>query len=361
MDVKLLSLGAALPPHGATQAVCADLAGSRNMIDSDRSRLLPALYRRSGVKFRSSVLLEDGDGPERSLAFFPPALHADDGGPTTSRRMARYAREAAPLALRAAGLALERSGIAPGSIAHLVTVSCTGFAAPGVDVALIKGLSLAPTVSRTNVGFMGCHGAFNALRVAGALARESDAAVMICAVELCSLHFAYGFHPQRIVANSLFADGAGAAIVAPGGSFANDWIMAAHGSCLMPDCEEAMTWTIGDHGFEMTLSPQVPSLITAHLRPWLVRWLAEQELSIGDVQSWAVHPGGPRILQAVAQPLELSSDALADSHEILSTCGNMSSPTILFILDRLHQRDARRPCVALGFGPGLAAEAMLLR
>ena len=361
MGVKLLSLGTALPPHGVSQSVSASLASGRNMIDNDQSRLLPTLYRRSGVKFRSSVLLEDDQGLEQSQAFFPPALHAEDGGPTTSQRMERYTREAAPLALRAARQALDRANIDPASIAHLVTVSCTGFAAPGVDIALIKELSLAPTISRTNVGFMGCHGSFNGLRVAGALAQQSGAAVMVCAVELCSLHFAYGFHPQQIVANSLFADGAGAAIVAPAASDENDWIVAAHGSCIMPDCEEAMTWLIGDHGFEMTLSPQVPSLITAHLKPWLIQWLATNGLSISDIQSWAVHPGGPRILQAVAQPLELEGDVLADSHEILSSCGNMSSPTILFILDRLRQRDAARPCVALGFGPGLAVEAMLLR
>lgn len=360
MSVKLQSLGTALPEHRAEQSILASLAGGCS-IGSDHPRLLAALYRRSGVKHRSIVLLEHDGDPEHALAFYPPALHADDCGPTTAQRMQRYVLEAAPLALRAARQAIDRSAIDPASIAHLVTVSCTGFAAPGIDVALLKALDLSPTISRTHIGFMGCHGAFNALRVASAFAEQSDTPVLICAVELCSLHFAYGFQPQQIVANSLFADGAAAAIVTRTATADEEWTLAANGSCLMPECDTAMTWIIGDHGFEMTLSPEVPALIAAHLRPWLEQWLALHGLSVRDVQSWAVHPGGPRILQAVAEPLSLPAQALTDSYAVLSTCGNMSSPTILFILDRLRQRHAPRPCVALGFGPGLAVEAMLMR
>ena len=120
-----------------------------------------------------------------------------------------------------------------------------------------------------------------------------------------------------------------------------------------------MTWSIGDHGFEMALSPRVPELIGAHLRPWLEGWLASQGLDRKAVRSWAIHPGGPRILDVVEETLGLGPDATRDSRAVLEECGNMSSPTILFILDRLRRRDAPRPCVALGFGPGLAAEAAL--
>lgn len=120
-----------------------------------------------------------------------------------------------------------------------------------------------------------------------------------------------------------------------------------------------MTWTIGDHGFQMTLSKRVPNLIATQLRPWLESWLRQNGLTLAEIGSWAVHPGGPRILDAVDEALDLGPNALAVSREVLAEHGNMSSPTILFILDRLRSSGAPRPCVALGFGPGLMAEAML--
>jgi predicted naringenin-chalcone synthase len=120
-----------------------------------------------------------------------------------------------------------------------------------------------------------------------------------------------------------------------------------------------MTWAVGDHGFDMTLSTKVPNLIAAHLRPWLETWLGRHGLTVGEVGSWAVHPGGPRVLQSVADALGLDAAATAVSHDVLTTHGNMSSPTLLFILDRLRRTGATPPCVALGFGPGLAVEAAL--
>ncbi|HEY3787864.1 MAG TPA: 3-oxoacyl-[acyl-carrier-protein] synthase III C-terminal domain-containing protein, partial [Urbifossiella sp.] len=124
---------------------------------------------------------------------------------------------------------------------------------------------------------------------------------------------------------------------------------------------EAMGWAVGDHGFEMTMSRQIPTLIARHLRPWLESWLVDNGLSLEAVRSWAVHPGGPKILAAVEEGLALPRDALAASWGVFSDYGNMSSPTVLFVLDRLRRENAPRPCVALGFGPGLVAEAALLR
>src|SRR5262249_17792845 len=131
------------------------------------------------------------------------------------------------------------------------------------------------------------------------------------------------------------------------------------GACLIPDSEDAMGWTIGDHGFEMTLSKRVPALIASNLRPWLSGWLAEQNLCIDDIASWAIHPGGPRILDAAAESLGLPTEATRPSREVFAAHGNMSSPTVLFILEHLRTQRAPRPCVALGFGPGLCAEAAL--
>src|SRR5262249_50852242 len=158
--------------------------------------------------------------------------------------------------------------------------------------------------------------------------------------------------PKRMVANALFADGA-AAVVGASGSAAPDtaWRIIATGACVFPNSEYAMTWDVGDHGFVMSLSTRVPDLIATHLRPWLDSWLGGQGMHIGDVASWAIHPGGPRILDAVEESLGLDAEATAASREVLTEYGNMSSPTILFIIDRMRRRSAPRPCLAIGFGP----------
>jgi predicted naringenin-chalcone synthase len=210
---------------------------------------------------------------------------------------------------------------------------------------------------------MGCQGALNGLRVARALATASAAhRVLLCAVELCGLHLQYVDAPDLIVANSLFADGASAAVVgsaADGDGATARWAVAGHGSTLIPDSLDAMTWTIGDHGFTMTLSARVPTLIETNLRPWMESWLSTHGLRREDVGSWAIHPGGTRIITAVEKSLAIDAARSAASREVLANYGNMSSPTVLFVMQKLMSAAAPLPCVALAFGPGLSAEAAL--
>ncbi len=366
---RLLAIGTALPDERISQARFAELAAAMCALNPRRERTFNRLYNRSRIDTRHSVLLQgDGNGAQPTQSFFLPSEGEHDRGPTTARRMDQYEAQALPLARRAAENAIRVAGITPQHIGHSITASCTGFHAPGVDVLLPQALGLSPDVGRTHVGFMGCHGSFNALRVAGAmvhqLPREAPC-VLVTAVELCSLHFAYGFDAQKIVANALFADGAAAAVIAPSDFTPPDrspppcrWHLAAHGTTILPDTADAMTWHIHDHGFVMTLSPRVPEFIMKHLRPWLTSWLNGLGLAPGDTASWAVHPGGPRILESVEESLSLPSDALRASHQVLAECGNMSSPTILFICERLMRAGAPLPCVAIGFGPGLTVEAM---
>lgn len=343
------------------QTDAAELARSFCAGEEDRLRLIPALYRRTGVETRHSVLLESDEGPPLSRQSFYPAAEDGSRGPATSLRMQEYERGAAPLAVDASRAALAEADISPSRVTHLLTVSCSGFHAPGFDIALIRELGLKPQVARTHVGFMGCHGAFNALRVARAfLQADPRACVLVCAVELCSLHYQYGWDPDRIVSNALFADGAAALVACAGTRSEEDWRILASGSTIVKDTEDAMTWRIGDYGFEMTLSARVPDLIRRDVRPWLEGWLAEQGLTLESVGSWAVHPGGPRILSAFREGVGLKPDALAVSEQILARYGNMSSPTIVFIVDQLRRQQAPRPCLALGFGPGLTVEAMLI-
>jgi prepilin-type processing-associated H-X9-DG protein len=379
MPVNLLGIGTALPSHRLSQAESAAMAQRLSATNDVQATLLRRLQRRSGVAFRHSVLLADAEGtlPDR-LPFYTGA------NPSTAERMARFAAEAGPLALRASSAALDAAAVDPAAITHLVTVCCTGFQAPGFDLELIQALPLAADVARTQVGFMGCHGALNGLRVAHAFAQaDAGARVLLCALELCSLHQQLGWHPERVVANALFADGAAATVLAADGPpaagaesgagagsrtgpaqvtlpVAPPWRLLASGSTVLPDSADAMAWTIADHGFEMGLSPRVPALIAARLAPWLDGWLAARGLDRAAIGSWALHPGGPRLLESVRDCLGLPASAIEPSTTVLRECGNMSSATILFILDRLRLAGAPLPCVALAFGPGLCVEAALL-
>jgi prepilin-type processing-associated H-X9-DG protein len=366
MSFAILGLGTAVPPTVMTQTEAGQVARALCCRSKEHETWLPMLYDQTGIRtrhmtFARNVVRDVVHGTKTSGSIFLPTGRNDDRGPTTGQRMEHYAEQAVPLALEASRRALAQARVPPPAITHLITVSCTGFRAPGVDIALIKNLGLKATVQRTHIGYMGCHGALNALRVGSAFTGANPGArVLICATELCSLHYHYGWDPQKMVANALFADGSAAVVgVAPQVAPPDAWRVAASGSCLCPDSEEAMTWTIGDHGFGMTLSKKVPGLIATHVRPWFVGWLAENGVRLEEVGSWAIHPGGPRILDAVEESLQLQRGATAAAREVFAEYGNMSSPTVLFILDRLRCRRAPRPCVALGFGPGLAAEAAL--
>lgn len=365
MSLTLLGIGTSLPDHAIAQRDAATLAASFANVAPGRERALEALYRKSGIRSRGSVLLDDPGGGGFSQEFFPPAEATADGGPTTGERMARYALEAGRLAVEAGRRAFTAASIDPAAVTHLVTCSCTGFANPGVDIEVIEELGLSPAVARTHVGFMGCHGAFNALRVADAFAATSaDAVVLVICVELCSLHFQYGDHDDHVVANSLFADGAAAVVCRAAGQDAGrscrPWRLSHQSSRILPGSQREMGWLIGDHGFEMSLSARVPDLIAEHLAPAVAGMVADSGAASRAVASWAVHPGGPRILTAVEAALDLPPDALAASRGVLAEHGNMSSATILFVLERLRAAEAEGPCVALAFGPGLTVEMAVL-
>ena len=368
MRTELIGFGTALPAGSLTQDEAVGAAVRLSGLDplaegSRKAQILKALYRRSGVNRRHSVVLSAGEeNPFSRQSFYKTAADDSDLGPTTFERMQRFESAAPELAQASCERALEDAKVAASEVRHLVTVSCSGFAAPGYDLALYPALGLAANVSRTNVGFMGCHGALNGLRVARALSlAHPGEPVLVCATELCSLHHQYTDDPQQIVANSLFADGSAAVVLRSAeASHHAGWTLLGSSSCVLSESAEMMSWRVGDHGFQMTLSAQVPEVIRKQLKPWLVSWLATQQLTLQDIASWAVHPGGPRILTATSAALELGAEQLAVSAGVLADCGNMSSPTILFILDRMRRQEMRGPCIALAFGPGLVVEVALL-
>ncbi|CAN5729337.1 type III polyketide synthase [soil metagenome] len=369
MSSSIIGLGTALPAGLVSQSEALTLAKDLCCHTERQAKVLEQVYLKSGVQTRATVLQAAVE--PRQTNFFQPPTTTGDAGPSTAQRMALYELQAGPLATTACRAALHDAKMEAKTITHLVTVSCTGFAAPGFDLQLFKTLPLNPSVIRTHIGFMGCHGALNALRVGnGYCTEDPNNVVLICATELCSMHFQYGWSKEILVSNALFADGSAAMIMSNSQTNAANVhdtkkiqaVTYSHAaSYVVPDTEAAMSWKIGDSGFIMSLANNVPDLIQTNLPPFIESWLAKNNLLVKDIKGWAVHPGGPRILDAVAEALLLDPDALSTSRQILSECGNMSSPTVLFILQRLLALGDKLPCVVLGFGPGLTIEAALVR
>jgi predicted naringenin-chalcone synthase len=348
------------------------------------------IYRNAGILTRGIAsdldcqheASQSSSEPAHVLAAALAALRneSDPHAPaSTAQRMRAYQPRAGALARKASAAALLESGVQPASITHLVTATCTGFGAPGWEAALPAQLNLSPHVLRTHIGFMGCHAAINALRVAHAFAAcSSSNRVLVCCAEVCSLHEQPDAHApnhtHRAVANALFADGAAACVVGTPESHATLdptrtpkpklATLRASAATVFPKTSDHMSWHIGDHGFAMTLSRALPRAIRERAGPWLQEWLASCDLSLAQIAGWAIHPGGPHVLDACEAALGLSRQSLESSREVLAQHGNMSSPTSLFVLAqelaRLRAKAQHGPIVMLSFGPGVAAEAMLI-
>lgn len=354
MTARLLSIGIATPPAKLDFRRYVTLA-NRLTDPLSRTAALDELTRKTEISERGCCILDESG----ELSLYLSAR--GELGPGTRERLDQYIHWATRLGLDACAQAIDRAAIEPGAVTHLVTASCTGFDAPGFDQGLINRLSLRPTVRRTHIGFMGCHAAVNALAVAAAFAvGDPKAVVLVCCAEVCSLHYHFGDRVDQIISNALFADGAAAAIVSRHGPASSLEIVDC-ASAIFPNTADLMSWRIGNNGFEMSLGASVPEALTQYVPEWIRSTLDRHELSVGAIGGWAIHPGGPRIVRAIADALGLPPEASAPSLDVLRACGNMSSPTILFILRRLWDRAVPRPWVTLAFGPGLAGEMALIK
>ncbi len=353
MTPRVLGLGVATPAERLDAERSAELLRVLSATP-EAGAAIALLHRRTGIRERGFGVLDPGGG-------LPRLYRPDAPPPTTAARLAAYTEIATELATTAAREALDDAGVEPAAITHLVTVSCTGFEAPGFDLALVRALGLPANVARTHVGFMGCHGAVNGLRVAAALAaRDATARVLVCCAEVCSLHLHHSTRRDQLIANALFADGAGAAIVG-GAPDAAGLEIAATAGRIFDGCADEMSWRIGDHGFEMTLAATVPERLRRVVPAWVDEVLAAEGLDRDAIGGWALHPGGPRVIGELAGGLGLDERATRPALDVLAAHGNMSSATILFILRGLRDAGTPRPWLALAFGPGLAGEALLLR
>ena len=381
MAVSIVGLGTALPPFAYAQREIEALM--RRWIGGERrvDRTLARVYAHSGIETRHSVLHEFGAGAEAGL--FGDVSGGAFARPGTAARNDRYGVEAPRLLETAARRAL--SSAPPhlrGRVSHVVTVSCTGFQAPGVDDHLVRALALPASTERYHLGFMGCYAAFPALRMARAFClADPEAVVLVASVELCTLHLDPGRDVDSILSTSVFADGATAAVVSaatldPSERTLPGLEMLASTTTLTSEGKQDMAWTIGDHGFDMVLTSYVPRVLEAEAATAVAPLLRTGGVSLADVDAWAVHPGGRAILDKVELGLGLPEASLAASRAVLSQAGNMSSASVLFVLERLlggASPDAaagaappeRLPdgalVAALAFGPGLTVDSALLR
>jgi predicted naringenin-chalcone synthase len=350
-------LGTALPPYRVDQDTVAGNAAL--VLEHERSRrFLRRLFRQSGVASRPFVI-PDALDPSRAVLY-------GKGDPGISRRMAIFREEAPPLAITAARQAIKEAGVDRSSISDLVVVTSTGACTPGLDVDVAAGLGLSPSVHRSLVSMMGCAGAFHGVRIARR-AVESDprAVALVVCVEICSIHMDREGDPGHIVACSLFGDSAAAVVIeSSSGQSSALAFLGAEASHLEPRHSSALTWTLGDRGFELRLGRALPGAIAEEL-PAFVSDLVPRARGLagsGGIRWWAVHPGGEAILRSVEGALRLPREALVHSRSILSRFGNLSSAAVLFVLDRvLSETTEGEVGVLLGFGPGLSLEAILAR
>ncbi len=321
------------------------------------SRVAEKIFRSAGISSRHGVV---DPGAE------------DVAGWGTAVRMQRYVAEALPLGKEAVGAALADAGVDAADVGLFAVVSCTGYATPGLDILLGRDLGMTAEVQRLMIGHMGCYAALPGLGAAADfVAARRRSAVLLC-LELTSLHVQPATETGRsarptpadveqMVAHALFSDAATALVVTPDADGLEVVDVVARTDTSTSDY---MTWDVTDQGFRMGLSPRVPSVLARHARPVVTSLLGRHGLTIPDVAGWAVHPGGPRIVEVVGEQLGLTEADLAASYDVLRDHGNCSSATVLLVLDRLRRRRALRrgeAVVALAFGPGLTLYAVLLR
>lgn len=342
---RLTAIACATPGHDIHTAFI-DWARTR-IGDPREAAVFDRMAGRSGIGHRWSVLPESKDG---GSPVGPDGFYADGLMPPTSARMELYGEHAPTLALAA----IAKLG-SLGDITHIVVASCTGFTAPGLDQVIAARLGLDSSVERVLIGFMGCYAAVTALKTARHIVRsEPEARVLVVTVELSTLHLQPATALEPLLAMLQFGDGAAAAIVeSEGAGFALESPFAA----TLPDSAGLIEWHVGDTGFAMHLSGEVPGRIAEALAVLETRAALTGGVDAAAIDGWAVHAGGRSILDAVETGLGLDKTALAESRGVLADHGNMSSATLMFVLERLFARKPERG-VALAFGPGLAAEGL---
>ncbi|TDX00227.1 type III polyketide synthase [Dinghuibacter silviterrae] len=332
---KIIAIGTGVPPHAHTQDEVLGFMQRIHASSAEEARKMKFLYRHSGIDTRYSVV-PDYHLPAAEWTFYSPSENLEPF-PSTEKRMQWYGRHAPVLAVQAIRSCLE--GLEdPGALTHLITVSCTGMSAPGLDLQIMEAMQLPTSIFRSSVNFMGCYAAIHGLKWADAICRsDPDAKVMVVCVELCTLHFQSEATKDNISSAMLFADGAAAVLVTPDTDPRGGFRLEQFHSEVSLQGKSDMAWDITSSGFQMTLSSYIPDLVEADFASLVDRALKKAGLGVPDIRHWCIHPGGKRILEAIGQSLHLADGELDPSYAVMRAYGNMSSPTLLFVLQRIQE------------------------
>lgn len=356
---RILSIGTAIPEYKHKQEEILDFMQKVFALNEKDQRKLKYLYRQSGIDTRYSVI-PDYSLPASAWQFYSPSENLEPF-PKLEQRMQWYQRYAAQLSLEAINKCVEK--FSGNTISHLITVSCTGMSAPGLDLELLELLQLPVNTFHTSVNFMGCYAAIHALKMADAFCKaDKKANVLIVCTELCTLHFQKEHTLDNMTSSMLFSDGA-AAVLVTGNDEQQGLTIDHFYSTVAVKGKKDMAWELSSKGFLMTLSGYIADLIEADFNNLVTNALATANLDKKNITHWCIHPGGKKILEAVHKSLDFSNGQLEPCYTILKEYGNMSSPTVLFVLKKIMDKaKLKSPDKIFGaaFGPGLSMETFIL-
>jgi predicted naringenin-chalcone synthase len=355
---KIVSIGTEVPQYQHKQEDILDFMQRVYALNEGDRRKMRFLYRQGGIDTRYSVL-PDYSRKADAWEFYSPTENLEPF-PGLEQRMQWYQQQAAPLSLQAIHKCVENF---TGNITHLITVSCTGMSAPGLDLELLELLELPATTFRTSVNFMGCYAAIHALKMADAFCKaDTNANVLIVCTELCTLHFQREHSIDNMTSSMLFSDGA-AAVLVTGNNESKGLSIDHFYSTVAIKAKKEMAWELSSKGFLMTLSGYIPELIEEDFNTLVTDAVTGAGLAKEDITHWCIHPGGKKILEAVHKSLGFTNGQLENCYEVLKEYGNMSSPTVLFVLEKIMQRLAtgdRGKIFGAAFGPGITMETFIL-
>ena len=357
---KITAIGTALPTHVHAQDNICAFAKNIHCNNDIEKRKLQFLYHQSGINTRYSVL-PDYSSSVDDRVFYPKTATLEPF-PNLEKRMEVYDAHATDLSIQAIENCIAGK-LEKKDITHLITVSCTGMSAPGLDLAIIEKMQLPVTIFRTSVNFMGCYAAIHALKLADALCNNAqNANVIIVCTELCTLHFQKENTADNITATLLFADGSSAALIQPSTHATKGILLKSFFSQIAFKGKKDMSWQLSSKGFLMNLSGYIPNLVKEDFNALVQNALQANQLLISDVTHWCIHPGGKKIIEAIEKSTGVATEKFEDSYNILSKYGNMSSATILFVLQKiltnLQTAPTTNTAILFGaaFGPGLTME-----
>ncbi len=359
MPAYITSIATAHPNYAISQPETVSFMAKAYQLNQQDEKKMRLFYRISGIDNRYSVLEDYGKKDNFSFFHQIPAHF-----PTTAQRMEMYEKSAILLVLKAFNNLKSKYNFDNNEITHLITVSCTGMYAPGLDIELIIEANLPTTIHRTCINFMGCYAAFNAMKVAKSICEENENhKVLIVGVELCTLHLQPALTDDDWLANALFADGA-AALLIEGKTSKKSLELKSFYADLAPQGKNEMAWYIRDYGFMMKLTSYISYLLAEKIKSITHKMFDKFGINQNQITHYALHPGGKKIVEGLEKVLEIDAFHNKYAYEILKNFGNMSSVTIWFVLEKFWNDDSffekNHHLLAMAFGPGLTLEAGLL-